>query len=59
MDHVRAIHNNIKVRLTKEGMKLPAQAEMPMSLDYKPKLDGAAEFEPHGITVYQELNGEL
>ena len=40
-------------------MKLPAQAEMPMSLDYKPKLDGAAEFEPHGITVYQELNGEL
>ena len=43
VDYVKAIINNIKVRLTNEGMKLPARAETPMSLDYKP------------ITMHQEF----
>ena len=40
-------------------MKLPARAETPMSSDYKPKLDATTELEPDGITMYQDLIGEL
>ena len=39
VDYVKAIINDIKVRLNKEVMKLPSQSETPMSPDYKPKLD--------------------
>ena len=59
VDYAKAILKNIEVRLTKEVMKLPAQAETPMSSDYKPKLDATAELEPYGITMYQDLIGEL
>ena len=50
---------NINVRLTKEGTELPAQAEMHMPLDYQPELDTSAELDQDGITMYQELIGEL
>ena len=30
VDYVKAVINNIKVRLKKEGMKLPARSETPM-----------------------------
>ena len=59
MYYIKAIIKNIEVRLTKEGMKLPSRAEMPMSSDYKPDLDATSELDTDGITMYQELIGEL
>ena len=59
MDYIKAIIKNIEVRLTKEGMKLPSRAETPMSSDYKPDLDATSELDTDGITMYQELIGEL
>ena len=59
MYYIKAIIKNIEVRLTKEGMKLPSRAETPMSSDYKPDLDATSELDTDGITMYQELIGEL
>ena len=53
MYYSKAIINNIKVKLNKEGMKLPERAEMLMSLDYNPDLDTTSELEPYGINMYQ------
>ena len=45
LDSVKANINNIKVILTKEGIKLPVQAETPMSLDFKTKFDATTKLE--------------
>ena len=45
--------------MVKEGMILPRRSEIPMSYDYTPKLDYTTELESDGITMYQELIGEL
>ena len=40
-------------------MRLPRRAETPMSSDYTPELDANTELESDGITMYQEIIGEL
>ena len=57
--YVKSIIKNVKVRIVKEGMRLPRQSETHMSSDYTPELDANTELESDGITMYQELIGEL
>ena len=45
--------------MVKEGIRLPRRAETPMSSDYTPELDATTELESEGITMYQEIIGEL
>ena len=59
VDYVKGIINNVEVIKVKEGMRLPRQAETSMSSDYTPELDATTELESYGITMYQELIGEL
>ena len=40
-------------------MKLPARATTPMSSYYRPELDATAELDAKGITMFQNLIGEL
>ena len=58
-DYVKAIINNIEIRLKQTGDKLSSKAITPMIQDYKPELDTSDELDKHGITMYQELIGEL
>ena len=59
VDYVKAIIKNFEVRMVKEVMSLPRQAETPMSSDCTPELDSTTELESDGITMYQEIIGEL
>ena len=43
----------------KKGMRLSRRSETLMSYDYTPELDATIELESDGITMYQELIGEL
>ena len=58
-DYIKAVIDNIEVRLKKTGDKLNSKAITPMIQDYKPELDISKELDKEGITMYQELIGEL
>ena len=58
-DYVKSIINNLETRLQQTGDKLPSKATTPMIQDYKPELDDSNELDSNGITMYQELIGEL
>ena len=59
VDYVKAIIKNVEVRLQEKGRILLSRATTPMSSDYKPELDRTHELDSNGITMYQELIGEL
>ena len=59
IDYVKAVLKNLEERLQKKCMKLPARATTPMSSDYRPDIDATAELDTNGITLFQELIGEL
>ena len=59
VDYVKTILKNLEERLTKKGCKLPGKAVTPMSSHYAPELDATEELDHDGITMYQELIGEL
>ena len=59
VDYVKAIIKNLEERLNRKGLKLPGRAVTPMSSDYTPELDVTEELDQGGITMYQELIGEL
>ena len=57
VDYVKGIIKNVKVRMVKEGMRLPILAKTPTSFDCTTELDATTELESDGITMYQELIG--
>ena len=60
--YVRAAVENVEDYLAKEEnkrWKLPAKAETPMSLSYRPELDVTPELGPKDATYYQSLIGIL
>ena len=59
VDYVKAMIKNLEPIMVKERMRLPRRSETPMSYDYTPELGATTEFESDGITMYQELIGEL
>ena len=59
VDYIKAITKNLEERLSKIGLKLPSRAVTPMSSDYTPEIDATPELDQAGITMYQELIGEL
>jgi hypothetical protein len=52
---------NLEQRLAKINRSLPTakQSQSPMTPGYRPELDSTQELNPDGITMYQELIGEL
>ena len=58
-DYVKAILDNLLERLEKLNMRLPTKVESPMASNYLPELDDSEELDQDGITMYQELIGEL
>jgi hypothetical protein len=58
-DYVKSIVDNLEKRLKERGDKLPSKALSPMTLEYKPELDESNKLDKNGITMYQELIGEL
>ena len=59
VDYVKAIINNVEPRMVKKGMRLSIQAGTPISSDCTHELDATTELESDGITMYQDLIGEL
>ena len=43
VNYVKEILKNVEVRMVKEGMILPRQAQTPMASDYTPELDATTE----------------
>ena len=58
-DYIKAITDNLLQRIGKLGLVLPTRVDTPMSSAYRPELDASAELDSDGITMYQELIGEL
>ena len=58
-DYLKAAIDNLEQRLEKMNMKLTNKAFTPMVQSYKPELDESDELDSNGITMYQELIGEL
>ena len=58
-DYLKAAIQNLEERLRKMNMKLSNKAVTPMEKSYKPELDESEELDSNGITMYQELIGEL
>lgn len=59
-DYVKASVANLEERLGKLGMKpLPTKANLPMTSNYVPELDGTPELDEKGVTMFQELIGIL
>ena len=59
VDYVKGIINNVELRMIKERMSLRRQGALHMFSDYTPELDATTRLESYGITMYQELIGEL
>ena len=52
VDYVKGIIKNVSFKMIKEGMRLPRQAETPMSSHYTQELDATTELESYGVTIY-------
>ena len=59
--YIKNAIENLEQRLTKINRSLPTskQAQSPMAPNYRPELDATQELDLDGITMYQELIGEL
>ena len=57
--YVQAAVKNVEEYLTKQGMKLPARAETPLSSEYRPEIDISEELDASEGAYYQSLIGIL